>query len=297
MSNKATPTSLSTSKRRRFQIPITSYFQTTEQQCDENVSHNNYSAPTYSPTPTLPHKVQSSLLNVGMRVRKSVPEGYKNTPSKTNPSVSPKPKATASTTMTADESSFETHGSVSCGGRRSYTELEPFCGIHKVGGYAVQEFPQPVDAINTMGQLTDDQWDMETLPPSSQESNSSTYTYNSHKRTFEQQESDSEEDAFSAAVNISNDGIGEISALPPAVYSPQNTSSRTILFPKARNKGGHVSRQERRQILESSSQNKMLFRGQKSHSPAPEFEDAIFLRRKEEVDDEYIVREVEMGGI
>ncbi|KAH6686905.1 ribonucleotide reductase inhibitor [Plectosphaerella plurivora] len=74
--------------------------------------------------PTLPAAVQTNLLSVGMRVRKSVPEGYKTgTPysgfklwSDADPSL-PKCKAPV------------------VGPQR---ELLPFCGIHSIGGLSSQ---------------------------------------------------------------------------------------------------------------------------------------------------------------
>ena len=77
-----------TSKRRRFQPPITTFFSTSDS-CSfpstssggngapARVSHHHYSAVTSSPTPVVPGQVQSSLLSVGMRVRKSIADGYK----------------------------------------------------------------------------------------------------------------------------------------------------------------------------------------------------------------------------
>lgn len=79
-----------TSKRRRFQPPITTFFSTSDS-CSApstsssgggngapaRVSHHHYSAATSSPIPVVPGQVQSSLLSVGMRVRKSIADGYK----------------------------------------------------------------------------------------------------------------------------------------------------------------------------------------------------------------------------
>ncbi|PYI22999.1 hypothetical protein BO86DRAFT_393744 [Aspergillus japonicus CBS 114.51] len=70
------------SKRRRFQPPITSFFTTASDPTAHpsptaHHTHNHYSTSTSSPTPTLAPKVQASLLSVGMRIRKSIAEGYK----------------------------------------------------------------------------------------------------------------------------------------------------------------------------------------------------------------------------
>lgn len=79
-----------TTKRRRFQPPITTFFTSSNQNSNsgsgsENnndntngqLSHFHYSAATSTATPVVPARVQSSLLSVGMRVRKSIADGYK----------------------------------------------------------------------------------------------------------------------------------------------------------------------------------------------------------------------------
>lgn len=71
------------SKKRRYQPPITNFFNSSDQSdttTSSNLTHNHYSAPTYSGVPAVPGKVQASLLGAGMRVRKAVPGGYKTKP-------------------------------------------------------------------------------------------------------------------------------------------------------------------------------------------------------------------------
>ncbi|KAI9711203.1 MAG: hypothetical protein M1820_002190 [Bogoriella megaspora] len=82
--------------------------------------------------PTQPDAVQSSLLQVGLRVRKSVPEGYK-------------------THKTIGDGIFLNNGKFEDGEALRPTssapaelqarpgELVPYCGIHHVGGYGVQQ--------------------------------------------------------------------------------------------------------------------------------------------------------------
>ncbi|MCJ1285843.1 hypothetical protein MMC26_005185 [Xylographa opegraphella] len=135
------PSTTATSKRRRFAQPTTinNYF---------FPSTHHPSAPTdaISPSgllsPSLPADVQASLLQVGMRVRKSIPEGYK-TIAPTNPT------ATKASPTQATPSKPTT------------SELTPFCGIHKVGGYGYQLH------------AADDDNDAESIFPSSQESSTS----------------------------------------------------------------------------------------------------------------------------
>ena len=77
-----------------------------------------------SSTPALPASIQASLLAVGMRVRKAVPEGYKTRPR------SPPADATAPSTAAAAP--------------RRRAELAPFCALLRVGGWAAQEEEEPV---------------------------------------------------------------------------------------------------------------------------------------------------------
>ncbi|OOF95451.1 hypothetical protein ASPCADRAFT_207938 [Aspergillus carbonarius ITEM 5010] len=87
------------SKRRRFQPPITNYFTTTPSTPistnntttttrSHHLSYNHYSTATCSPTPIVPTRIQASLLSVGMRIRKSVAEGYKTNLAKSDPAFS-----------------------------------------------------------------------------------------------------------------------------------------------------------------------------------------------------------------
>jgi hypothetical protein len=78
-------------------------------------------------SPSLPAETQSSLLTVGMRVRKSVPEGYKTHKTMATeefpfPSTAPANAASARPAWKTTDS----------------RELAPFCGLHKVGGLSSQ---------------------------------------------------------------------------------------------------------------------------------------------------------------
>lgn len=97
--------------KRRFQTDITSYF---NRNCSDTPHH--VEKPTTS-SPEVPTAIQSSLLNVGMRIRKSVAEGYKTEP------LSP----------LLHGNSFGPHTTSS-----GYAELVPYCAMIKVGGYEVQ---------------------------------------------------------------------------------------------------------------------------------------------------------------
>ncbi|KAJ9233004.1 hypothetical protein DTO207G8_6344 [Paecilomyces variotii] len=280
------------SKRRRFQPPITSYFAatgptTTESNHNDNgtsspLSHHNYSAPTYSASPALPHKVQSSLLSVGMRIRKSVPEGYKTEALK--PSVYALAAAKESTSG----------GYIAS--RTSYAELAPYCGIHKIGNYAVQTFPTPAAEFGAGSeQISTDEGDAFSLPSSSQESVASSIPPpNSHKRTYDEDLKEDDEDHDMDASGIWHDPLAS-SRFNTYNISP-SLSRRTILSPKLG--------QQRRQFPGTAK----LSRGQENRDPfsasatgamdVDDFEEPAFLRRREEVDADYLTNgsEVEMRG-
>ncbi|KAI8951788.1 ribonucleotide reductase inhibitor-domain-containing protein [Xylaria longipes] len=82
-------------------------------------------------TPHLPASVQANLLSVGMRVRKSVPEGYKT--GNYNAFALWDESDTGPTAGTMGEGQRSRANAFS-----SPRELLPFCGIHRVGGMDTQ---------------------------------------------------------------------------------------------------------------------------------------------------------------
>ncbi|RMJ20901.1 hypothetical protein PHISP_08230, partial [Aspergillus sp. HF37] len=106
-------------------------------------THTHYSAPTSSPTPFVSAKEQASLLSVGMRIRKAVPEGYK-----TKPVVN---KSSAGVYNCAD---------ANC------AELAPFCLMVKPGGDRLED----PSSTGVGACITTDEGDAFSLPPSSQDS-------------------------------------------------------------------------------------------------------------------------------
>ncbi|GLI81162.1 hypothetical protein PoHVEF18_009534 [Penicillium ochrochloron] len=229
VTNSNMPTSNSTlSKRRRFQAPITSFFPSasasSESADGHTVSHNHYSASTFSATPVVPARVQASLLSVGMRVRKSVADGYK-----TQLSLNAEKAKTA---VVASEPRL----AQPYYGNTRHAELAPFSGFSKSA-------KEPY-SINT------DDGDAFSLPPSSQESITSTASYagvlNGHKRSF-----DFEDDVY-AYENSGNE-------IP---------RGRTILSPRRRLLVQHTSNLPKMDL--------------------DDFEEASFLRQREEVDSDYL---------
>ena len=126
----------------------------------------------------LPASIQTSLLNVGMRIRKSVPEGYKTRPK--------------SPPTTNSYSPFRVEGNL----HRSYssTGLLPYCGILKTGNIEQEQTPSFDDLPPLISHDEDDGGF-----PSSQESTLSVVSsgdryaalpllVNSNKRLYDEQE-------------------------------------------------------------------------------------------------------------
>lgn len=92
------------------------------------------SSSTTQPCHNLPASVQANLLSVGMRVRKSVPEGYKT--GNYSAFALWDENFNNITTITTEEATLGQcqRSKPSSSGR----ELLPFCGIHKVGGLDTQ---------------------------------------------------------------------------------------------------------------------------------------------------------------
>ncbi|CAK7209228.1 hypothetical protein SCUCBS95973_000368 [Sporothrix curviconia] len=117
-----------------------------------------------SSSPLLPPSVQANLLAVGMRVRKSVPEGYKT--GKEEDEAAPRQKAAMATTYAAPQSSYSPFNapkvapSLTRSASASQRELTPFCGLHKIGGLGVQSFDdddgRPLFAASLFNGSSDD---------------------------------------------------------------------------------------------------------------------------------------------
>ncbi|KAE8417204.1 ribonucleotide reductase inhibitor-domain-containing protein [Aspergillus pseudocaelatus] len=239
------------SKRRRFQPPITSFFPAAtgtdhpDSSCAPHLSYTHYSTTTSSPTPAVDAKIQASLLSVGMRIRKSVAEGYKtripNSEDKPTPYTNKIP---------------------SVGGPTAYTELAPFCGMTKSGESATQPMTHPSSLSYTqMDQLITDDGDAFSLPPSSQESIESVQT-TAQKRSY-----DCDEDLEEAFDEMpTHPGHNWQNFLDPST-GVNSVPGRSILTP---NLG-----QQRRQFVAMKTQ---------ATIDVDDFEEPTFLRRREEVD-------------
>ncbi|KAL2871940.1 uncharacterized protein BJX67DRAFT_341071 [Aspergillus lucknowensis] len=250
------------SKRRRFQPPITTFFTTSPNPSSNDsssVSYNHYSAVTHSPTPVVPAKVQASLLSVGMRVRKSVAEGYK-----THHAKAIDEKYTT-TTFASDEKVNTLKRTHMLSTTRS--ELAPFSGMGKPTEYT-PSLPYPTTSTSTHHNFnhiitTDEPDDAFSLPPSSQESiDSQSFTPPITKKRAHSDFDPYEDDLdFEGIVNNWQD---------PLRLNPVN-QGRTILSPT-------LNHQRRRFIGETQKAIGVCT------MDLDDFEEATFLRRREEVD-------------
>lgn len=112
--------------KRPFQPSISSYF--------GNHTHDSDMLPVAqmsTSSSTLPTIIQSSLLNVGMRVRKSIPQGYQT-----------QRKLTCGLPDAYRHPGPE-HNSVTPS--RGFTGLVPYCGILNTGGHSIQPAPSEED--------------------------------------------------------------------------------------------------------------------------------------------------------
>ncbi|KAI0437569.1 ribonucleotide reductase inhibitor-domain-containing protein [Xylaria telfairii] len=122
------------------QRQITSFFTSATGAAASPPPNSNYITPSSSlsspaqrpdSAPYIPASVQANLLSVGMRIRKSVPEGYKT--GNYNAFALWDERGTGSTAATMGEGQRSRANAFS-----SPRELLPFCGIHKVGGFDTQ---------------------------------------------------------------------------------------------------------------------------------------------------------------
>ncbi|RDA89223.1 hypothetical protein CP532_0555 [Ophiocordyceps camponoti-leonardi (nom. inval.)] len=118
------------------QRQITSFFSSSSSTSDAGAQQSSSVAPSVR----LPPSVQADLLSVGMRVRKSVPEGYKTASSSSFKLWSDDGDGGKSSGV----ASRHEHGharTLAHANADSRRELLPFCGINRVGGLAFQDDP------------------------------------------------------------------------------------------------------------------------------------------------------------
>ncbi|KAL5388171.1 hypothetical protein DPSP01_003160 [Paraphaeosphaeria sporulosa] len=263
--------------KRPYQPPITSFFtpydfgDSSESDNERGPGPNTHrhisaSGPKHQQHPhqqfqqQLPGSVQADLLSVGMRVRKSVPEGYKTHKTMSLPSVQTTltmtPNGTSTTMTTTQDHSVKPPRDPVPAQVLHQRELLPFCGLQKIGGYAEQPvtnvhlyggadasgeralniFPLPAEAFSQ--------------PFSSQSSTSSSISNSSfqapnpanlHKRSWQDEDEAparlSSNFLFKIPVKVSEDEvpISPLSATPPNGF-PQ-APLRPFAQPKTRRSG------------------------------------------------------------
>jgi len=243
-----------------LQPSITTFFAPA---CQSSSAQPNYSISqqTAAPTPALPPKVQADLLSVGMRVRKSVPEGYK-IHSQSSFSVYSDASSAPSTPMEHQRAEARLGGNmnvVKCNRPRA-RELTPFCGLLKIGGMAQQMYSPGGDSPE------DDC--MDDVPALSQGSTISNTSISSpggeRKRRMDFDEEDREDASF------------EFSFSPRFTLGSGFMGDRVIAVPRQRK-------------YKNVKTNVGIF-GQENMDSDTDFEEADFL-------DYGMLGEVEMGGV
>lgn len=221
------------------QRQITSFFSTSEALDDSSTSA--CAEASLSSRPVLPADTQSHLLNVGMRVRKSVPEGYKTGTYSAfslwsdNDATKMKGVATPPPALVRASSSAT-----------SQRELLPFCGINKVGGLSSQpESARDVPAVPVprlqLGSIPSlDDVPSLTSSQGSIDSNSSqpaltinTTSTASRKRVYsEDEDSDTPSVTDSLQVPAGPWMDGEVSPRSLVPVGWDNTNTRVMAIPK-----------------------------------------------------------------
>ncbi|KAF9734456.1 hypothetical protein PMIN06_004627 [Paraphaeosphaeria minitans] len=263
--------------KRPYQPPITSFFtpydfgDSAESDNEPGPGpntrrHINASGPKHRQHPhqqfqqQLPGSVQADLLSVGMRVRKSVPEGYKTHKTMSLPSVQTpltmSPNGASTTMTTIQQYTLKPPRDPVPAHVQHQRELLPFCGLQKIGGYA----EQPVTNVHLYGGADASEGRALTIFPlpaeafsqpfnsqsstSSSISNSSFQTPNPtnlHKRSWQDEDEPparlSSNFLFKLPVKVSEDEvpISPLSATPPNSF-PQ-APLRSFVHPKTRRSG------------------------------------------------------------
>ncbi|EKG12242.1 Ribonucleotide reductase inhibitor [Macrophomina phaseolina MS6] len=219
--------------KRPFQPSITSYFARVDRSDLDDDGAATSLPPSAADAPhqglaAVPAAVQASLLNVGMRVRKSVPEGYK-----THKTLNP----LSATTTTAY---YKPQTTTTPFAAARPAELLPFCGLQKTGGYTVQG-PTPAPYAYDAGAAAIPvdahgiAFAAENFGLSSQESNASTISTdslpaaaNAHKRRFEEEEDDG---GMARAGRPLFPALNTSLAVPAASTDEEQISPRTTVYP------------------------------------------------------------------
>jgi hypothetical protein len=292
--------------KRKFQPSITSYFALRDDfDEDDHLRGDPITRPrqhqhirtaqqqqSESLAPTLPGQVQADLLNVGMRVRKSVPEGYKTHKMTALPSIT----TTLIKPTTLDVKPPRDAVPIDFVHQR---ELLPFCGLHKVAGYAEQPTTNLhlYGGLDTRGQRPTNLFPLPaeafTQPFSSQTSTDSGYSSSPQRPANPSKRSWSDEDEKPLTTNfffaIPMKGLSaEVDEVPVSPLSETPSQSinmlpqvRQLAQPKSRRKQGAGD-----EDIDMEFENAAQVEARLVAGSASDFEEADFL-----------AREVDMGGI
>ncbi|KAF9875035.1 ribonucleotide reductase inhibitor [Colletotrichum karsti] len=190
-------------------------------------------SPTPAETNNIPSEVQSNLLSVGMRIRKSVPEGYKTGTYSSFKLWSESASAPTVVRTTPSTTSRKQRSAAS-----SQRELMPFCGINKIGGLSSQPVTEDNDSddaevpgLDDMPGLSSSQESVESVD--SMDSVETTGDGRSRKRIFDDR--DDSDEPVQMWVDRSAWMEGEVS---PRSLAPSGwANARTLAVPRKSRRG------------------------------------------------------------
>lgn len=251
--------------------------------------------PRDSFAPAVPASVQASLLSVGMRVRKSVPEGYKThktLPSLPTAALTLKPLPPPPPREPVDDHALHQR------------ELLPFCGLHKIGGYAEQPVTnihlyagadahgqRPVNAFPLPAEAFTQPFPADALPPIPNPANPSKRAW----RDDDEKPRPAAEFHFKLPVTVSEDEVpvSPLSETPPQALNgfPQS-ALRPFAQPRTRRAGaGRDNAMIKEGDTDMDVENAEQAEGRVLVGSSSDFGEAEFLTPWE------AGREVDMGGI
>lgn len=296
--------------KRKFQPSITSYFALRDTFGDDQDLrgldpttrprlHQHTKAPQHhhhreTLAPALPGQVQADLLNVGMRVRKSVPEGYK-THKHNKMSALPTIQTALSAPTTLE---VKPPGDIASEDFMHQRELLPFCGLHKVAGYAEQPTTNIhlYGGVDAQGQRPTNFFPLPaaafTQPFSSQSSTDSGYSTTSQRPANPSKRSWSDDDEkpsinnffFAIPMKGMSVDVDEVPVSPLSETPPQSIN----MLPQVRQYAQPKSRRRPTvdEDMDMDFENGTQYEARLAAGSGSDFEEADFL-----------AREVDMGGI
>jgi hypothetical protein len=292
--------------KKKYQPSITSYFEVRDdcEQHDDLRGLDPITRPRHQQrqhqvqrlAPQVPGQVQADLLNVGMRVRKSVPEGYKTHSRKM--SALPSIQTTMSSRPTLEVKPPKEAVPDDFVHQR---ELLPFCGLHKVGGLGFAEQPTTNPHLYATGTRPPNAFPLQpeafTQPFSSHNSFSSTSSsssssitrpHNPSKRSWQDEDEVRPLDGgfFFAIQGTRGMGMGdEVDEVPvsPLSETPPmglNAMPPTRLYAKPKSRRGMGERTVSDEDIDMDLENATLIEGRVGAGCGSDFEEADFLTRE-----------------